>query len=229
MANSIFWCTLSLICSFIDSTGKKQEWCAYHWGKSCLDLTGVKVSATGLSNIEGNGPFIFAPNHQSYLDIWVSLYVLPRNFRFLAKESLFKWPFIGWHLTRAGHIPIAREDSKSGAKSLLNAVKKIKNGTNVLIFPEGTRGKPNTLGEFKKGAFLLAAKTGVPLIPIIMRNTANLFPGGSFFVYPGNVEVTILPPIDTSAFGAKKSDELMEHTKNIMENAFYGANNTKNI
>jgi len=218
---TIFYGSLSFIYSFFDSTGEKQHKCAQAWGKTCLKNSGVNVLVKGLSNINGNGPFIFTSNHQSYLDIWIALATLPYSFRFLAKESLFKWPFIGWHLTRSGHIPIAREDSKSGVKSLLNTVKKIKNGTNVLIFPEGRRSKEGIMGEFKKGAFLLAAKTGVTLVPIIMKNTASLFPEGSLFVYPGKVEINILPQVDTGKFGSKKTDELMEHVKKIMGDEFY--------
>jgi len=214
--DSIILSSLSVFFSIFDATGKSQHWCARNWGKSILWGAGIKLSVEGESNIKGDGPYIFASNHQSYVDIWVVLSVIPCSFRFMAKKSLFNWPFIGWHMRRSGYIPLDREKSTSGARSLLNAVKKIKNGTNVLVFPEGTRTPPNTLGEFKKGAFYMAAKTGVPLIPIIMKNTAAIYPNKGIFVYPGKVEVKILPPIETKDFGPKKVDELMEYTRNVI-------------
>ena len=119
-------------------------------------------------------------------------------------------------MTRSGYIPLDRGKSTAAAKSLLSAVKKIKKGTNVLVFPEGTRTPPNTLGEFKKGAFYMAAKTGVPIVPIIMKNTVKCYPNKSIWVYPGQVDVKILPPIETKDFGPKKVDELMEHTRDVM-------------
>ncbi|OQA17200.1 MAG: 1-acyl-sn-glycerol-3-phosphate acyltransferase [bacterium ADurb.Bin363] len=208
--------SLSVFFSLFDSTGESQHWCAHNWGKGCVWGAGIKLSVSGLSNINGKGPFIFASNHQSYLDIWVLLTILPVSFRFVAKKSLFSWPFIGWHLQRSGQIPIDRSKTTAGARSLIEAVKRVKDGTNIVIFPEGSRSEKNTLGEFKKGAFFLAAKTGVPLIPIILKNTATLFPNTGLFVYPGTVEAIILPPIDTTEFGPKKVEELMEHTRKIM-------------
>jgi len=219
--------SLSLVFSLFDSSGESQRWCAQVWGKTCLWGAGVTLTVNGLSNIDGRGPFIFVSNHQSYLDIWVLLAAIPNSFRFVAKKSLFSWPFIGWHLQRSGHIPIDRANSKAAAKLLLNAVQKVKDGTNIVIFPEGSRSESDTLGEFKRGAFTLAARSGATIIPVILKNTATLFPGTGLWVYPGPVEVNILPPVDTGSFGPKKDEELMAHTWNIM-NAYYPLNENRN-
>jgi len=110
---------------------------------------------------------------------------------------------------------------------LLNAVQKVKDVTNIVIFPEGSRSESDTLGEFKRGAFTLAARSGATIIPVILKNTATLFPGTGLWVYPGPVEVNILPPVDTGSFGPKKDEELMAHTWNIM-NAYYPLNENRN-
>jgi len=219
--------SLSLVFSLFDSSGESQRWCAQMWGKTCLWGAGVRLNVNGLSNINGKGPFIFVSNHRSYLDIWVLLAAIPYSFRFVAKKSLFSWPFIGWHLQRSGHIPIDRANSKAAAKLLLNAVQKVKDGTNIVIFPEGSRSESDTLGEFKRGAFTLAARSGATIIPVILKNTATLFPSKGLWVYPGSVEVNILPPVDTGSFGHKKDEELMAHTWNIM-NAYYPLNEHRN-
>ena len=123
--------SLSLVSSLFDEKGKLQHLCARYWGRSILKLTGIRVEINGLHHLSAADPVILMSNHQSLYDILVLLSSLPIQFAFLAKESLFKIPILGWHMSRAGYIPIDRGSSRDGVRSLLEGVKKIQAGTSV--------------------------------------------------------------------------------------------------
>ena len=109
------------------------------WGNVNLWAAGVKVTVTGLENIDGQGPYIFASNHQGWFDIFTALGKLPMRFSWLAKEELFKIVILGQAMYRIGYIPIDRKDHRKALASMNRAAQAIRQGTSVFIFPEGTR------------------------------------------------------------------------------------------
>jgi 1-acyl-sn-glycerol-3-phosphate acyltransferase len=162
-------------------------------------MLGVQVTMHGLEHVVDRGPVVYAPNHQSHLDILTLLGHLPGATRFAAKQELWRHPIVGGVLDTLGMIPIDREASASSIEVLNQAAKE---ASSIVIFPEGTRSRDGRLREFKKGAFVLAIATGLPIVPVCCVGTRRLMPRGSrLTVVPGPVDVFIAPPIPTTGLG----------------------------
>jgi 1-acyl-sn-glycerol-3-phosphate acyltransferase len=169
-------------------------------------LLGVRVTVTGLEHVACGGPFVFAPNHQSHLDILALLAHLPGATRFAAKRSLWKYAVVGAVLDALGMVPIDREDPAQ-AIAALNAVEA--RDQSIVVFPEGTRSRDGQLGAFKKGAFVLALRLGIPIVPVVCIGTRRLMPKGSrLVVVPGDVHIVVERPIPTAGLGADARDRL---------------------
>src|SRR5579884_2197220 len=174
---TIIYGTISLIVSFFDSTGRMQIRVARAWARMLLRLSGVRVNVEGLEQIDPAGSYVFIANHLSYMDTPVALANIPVQFRFLAKRGLFQIPFLGTHLSRAGHIPVPREDPRASVKTMQVAAEIIRErGISLLIFPEGGRSLDGVLQPFKEGAAYIAIKAGVPMIPIALEGTREVLP-----------------------------------------------------
>ena len=184
------------------------------WCRIILMLSGIKVNLKGLENLPGSGPMIIASNHQGIFDIPVLQGLLPLQFRWVSKESLFKIPVIGWTMTLAGYISIDRASTTKSFKSIKRAAERIRGGTSVLIFPEGTRGPERELLPFKRGLFFLGTESGVPLVPISISGTSRVMKDHSVWIRPTTVEVTVHKPIDTSGIDEK---ELMERCRKAIK------------
>jgi 1-acyl-sn-glycerol-3-phosphate acyltransferase len=174
----------SLAWSFAKARARDLEW-----------MLGVDVALHGLEQVENAGPVIYAPNHQSHLDILTLLGHLPGATRFAAKRELWRHPVVGGVLDTLGMIPIDREAGERSIEVLNEAAAE---ASSIVIFPEGTRSRDGRLREFKKGAFVLAIATGLPIVPVCSVGTRRLMPRGSqLAVVPGHVDVFIEPPIPT--------------------------------
>mgnify|MGYP001611034803 CR=1 FL=1 len=174
---------------------------ALAWGfakaraRDLCDLLGLDITLTGLENIQHGGPFVFAPNHQSHLDILALLGFLPGHTRFATKSSLWKHSVIGAVLDTLGMIPIDRDQPELAIEHLNQQA-----GSDeaLVIFPEGTRSRDGRLAPFKKGAFVVAIALQRPIVPVICRGTRRLMPKGSrMVVVPGPIEIVIEAPIPT--------------------------------
>jgi 1-acyl-sn-glycerol-3-phosphate acyltransferase len=184
--------------SLFDSTGRKQIGVARSWARSLAAVSGAKVTVEGLERIDPAGKYVFASNHLSYMDTPVVLSSIPVQFRFLAKEGLFRIPLLGTHLKRAGHIPVPREDPRAAVRTLSRAADIIReHGISVLIFPEGGRSRDGALGRFKDGAAYIAIKAQVPVVPLALSGTRELLPFGSGVFHSGRVRLRIGEPIPT--------------------------------
>ena len=169
-------------------------------------MLGVEVTLHGLEHVASGGPFIYAPNHQSHLDILTLLGHLPGPTRFAAKRELWRHPVVGGVLDTLGMIPIERD---AGEKSIEVLNEAAREESSIVIFPEGTRSRDGQLREFKKGAFVLAIATGLPIVPVCCRGTRRLMPRGSrLTVVPGPVDVFIEPPIATVGLDYDDRDAL---------------------
>lgn len=158
-------------------------------------LAGTKIEVRGAENVPRDRPVIFVSNHQGAFDIPALQGVIPIQFRWLAKKSLFSVPLIGWSMSLAGYIPIERENSVAAYKSMEEAAERIKNGTSVVIFPEGTRSQTGELLPFKRGAFMLASKSGVDMVPVAIRGTREILKKGGFWIKPSKVEISFCKPV----------------------------------
>lgn len=189
--------SLNLFVSLFDDGGYKQVSIARFWSKVLMKIAGVRLAIGGLEKIDPKGSYVFVCNHLSYMDTPVVLGSIPVQFRFLAKKSLFSIPFLGYHLHRAGHISVPRDNPRAALKTMADAAKTInERGISILIFPEGGRSLTG-LKEFKEGAAYIAIKAGVPIVPLAVKGTLQVLPMGSLNVRPGHVSLTVGDPIPT--------------------------------
>jgi 1-acyl-sn-glycerol-3-phosphate acyltransferase len=189
--------TISLITSLFDATGRAQHGVARLWARMLLAIPGVRVHVEGLDRINPDASYVFAANHLSYMDTPLVIAHIPSQFRFLAKQSLFSVPFIGYHLKRAGHIPVPRGNARASLKTMTEAARIIRErGVSVLVFPEGGR-SPGAMEDFKEGAAYIAIKAGVPIVPVGISGTREVLPMDSLLVRGGEVRLRIGEPITT--------------------------------
>jgi 1-acyl-sn-glycerol-3-phosphate acyltransferase len=202
--------SLNLFVSLFDEGGRKQVSIAQFWSRVLLFIAGVKLHIEGLEKIDPNGSYVFVSNHVSYMDTPVVLGHIPVQFRFLAKKGLFSIPFLGYHLKRAGHIPVPRENPREAMKAMSEAAKIIRErGVSILIFPEGGRSLTG-LKPFKEGAAYIAIKAGVPVVPLSLTGTLEVLPMGSLNVRPGSVELRVGDPVPTAHLTLHDRAELNE-------------------
>ena len=203
LSTVVMW-ICSVVCSLFDRTGNSQHRMARVWGRLLLAASLIRVHVEGLENLDGPGPYVFVSNHASLMDIPAILAYLPYQFRFFAKKVLYKVPFIGWHLRRAGHIPVDRANARASLKSMSEGARIVAGrGISVLLFPEGGRA-PQGLREFKEGAAYIAIKAGVPAVPMALVGMREKLPMGSIHLRSGRVTLRIGKPITTA--GLKLQD-----------------------
>ena len=213
----VFFAPLTGLCSIVaiigtmfDATGAFAHGCARFWSRTALSLARVKVTTSGTEYIPIEGPVIYMGNHQGNFDIHALCRAIPRTFSWVAKEELFRVPVFGSAMKRAGYIPLDRSDGRKALKSMRLAAERIAAGTSVVIFPEGTRTLDGSLLPFKRGAFLLAARAGVPIVPFTINGSMERNPRNRIELHPGTISVSFASPIATKGV---PEGELMERVR----------------
>jgi 1-acyl-sn-glycerol-3-phosphate acyltransferase len=194
--------SLSVASSLIDSKGRFQHACARTWSRMILWTSRVRLRVRGLENLEADVPYVLCVNHQSHMDIPIILAALPIQFRFAAKKQLFRYPFLGWHLRRSGHVPIDRENPHAAVKSLREAAEKMRQGTPVVIFPEGGTSLDGSIKPFKGGGFMLATRSESDAVPITISGSRAVLAPKTYYVRGGSVDVTVGKPIGSRGISA---------------------------
>lgn len=201
----LFLVPFTLLCSlaavtagFFDGSGRSGHACARFWSVWLLRVARIRLVVHGLDQVPTEGPVIYMGNHQGNFDINVLSLAIPRLFSWVAKEELFRIPLFGAAMKRAGYIPLDRSDGRKALKSMKQAAERIAGGASVVIFPEGTRTKDGSLLPFKRGAFLLAAKAGVPIVPFTINGSREVNPPNRLELYPGTISVSFAEPIPSA-------------------------------
>lgn len=187
------------------------------WSRIMLATAGARVTVHDLPHAYRHDPCVFIANHGSMVDIWVMFTFMPVNTRFVAKQELFKIPIFGWVLRASGCVPIDRGRRQEAIRSLQSAGDQIRAGRSVVLYPEGTRSRDGRLAPFKKGAFHLAVKAGVPVVPVSIRGSFEMLPPGTWRVNPGAVEVRLDAPIDVAPFQPADAGGLLEQVRATIE------------
>ncbi len=183
--------------SVIGGNGLKSRM-ARLWGRSLIRIAGVRLSTQGLERLPKGTAFVLTPNHLSYMDTPALLSTVPVDFRFLAKEELFRIPFLGWHLEKAGHVAVPLEDPRAALKTLSKAAQTMQEeGLSLLVFPEGGRSESGVLQEFQDGAAYLAIKAQAPVVPVALIGTREVLPMHGKKFTAGPVKVVFGEPIPT--------------------------------
>ncbi len=208
--------TVTIVVAIFSKTGDTPHKVARLWARAILTISGIDVAVKGTAHIDLGRSFIVMANHQSNFDIPVLLAHLPLQFRWLAKAELFKIPVFGRAMRGCGYISIDRSDRESAFQSLAKAAATIKDGTSVLVFPEGTRSLDGMIKPFKKGSFVLAVDAGVAILPIVINGTWSIMPKNKLTIRPCQVTLEVLPLLETSGFDRATKDELMEKTRDLL-------------
>ena len=201
---TIAYGSVNLVVSLFESTGRMQVTIARAWARMLLRVSFVRLRIEGLEKIDPKGSYVFVANHLSYMDTPSILAAIPVQFRFMAKKGLFKIPFLGYHLSRAGHISVPRDNPREAVKSMAEAGRIIRErGISILIFPEGGRASNAKLQPFREGAFYIAINAGVQVVPVSISGSEKVLPFGSGTVSPGSILVRIGDPVPTAGLTAK--------------------------
>lgn len=223
---TLFLSVIAILASLFDTRGRIHDFLSWVWARGFLLVVGVRVTVEGKERLSGvQIPLILMSSHRSHVDIPVILSFLPLGVRFIAKKELLWIPIFGWALARAGHIFIDRQDRTQATESLRRAAQHVRQGRNVLVFPEGTRGGGTTLLPFKKGGFVLAIESQVPILPMAVIGTDRVLPKKGFRITPGPVRVVIGDSIPTAGYGYADRDRLMERVRKVIENEMKIDNN----
>ncbi len=192
----------------------------YRWGMGAIRtgvrFAGIRVRLEGVENVPAGRSCIFMSNHISNLDPPVLLPVIPGMASVFLKKSLMKIPLLGTAMRMGKFVPVSRGHSREEAQqSVAAAADALRSGLNIMVFPEGTRSPDGKLLPFKKGAFFLAAETGAPMIPVVIRGTREMMPKGTLKITPGEAVVRFLPLIEPADFATR--EELMAAVRAAME------------
>ena len=190
---TLFLFPFALVGRLVDGSGSLTHRVGGLWCRVVLWLSGVKVEIRGRERLPHNGTgYVFAANHKGAFDIPVLQAYLPCDFKWIAKKSLFYIPFVGWAMWLSGYIPIdRRHGGRAYVKSIGEAIDRVKRGTSVIIFPEGTRHPEKGLLPFKKGGFVIAIRSGADVVPLAISGTEKVMPKGSLTIRPAKVRINI--------------------------------------
>ena len=210
-----FW--LVTIALLFAPKGRASHWVVRHiWVATMLAVFRVKVVVSGLENFDRDRPCVFVSNHQSHFDIITIFHSTPTNLRFIAKKSMFYIPFFGWYLALAGYIPLDRSNRDRAIRSHDKAAEKIRKGVPIVSFPGGTRSPDGIVLPFKKGAFMLALKAGVTIVPISIAGSIKVLSRTSMGIQPGTIRIHYASPIDVSDYTVDDRDRLMADVRDVI-------------
>jgi len=210
---TIVMAVLSLALWPFDRTGELQHWCARWWCRLVAWTIFARIHVHGVQHVRRGRPYVYMANHASLIDTPALFAYLPYPFRIMAKKSLFNVPFMGWHLRTAGHFPIDHGNPRKTATSLRRVIDGVKRGRSLAVFPEGQRTEDGELQKFEPGAFKIALKAGVPIVPVTIRGTFAMLPRTSLAPRPGRVDVILSDPIPTTEYTDKTLAALIERTR----------------
>ncbi len=213
---TLFFSVLAIGSVVIDRNGSLYHSLARTWANQVLWVFGVKVQLSGTENLESGKTYVYVSNHASMFDIPVVIASIPDEIRIVYKKELSYVPIWGWALAVGHYVSIDRFSAKDAMKSLEAAAEKIRDGASVLLFAEGTRTRTGKLQPFKRGAFALAAKAGIPIVPVTINNSFNILPKGSLRIRRADISLIVDKPIPTVGVEGKGDEmALMEsvHSK----------------
>ena len=192
-----------------------------NWGfRSVSFLAGARTTVIGAENIPKGEPVLFCGNHRSYFDIIIGYPALPYHTSIVSKNSIKKAPVIGAWMKRIDCLFIEQNNMRQGMQMLLDGIELMKSGSNILIFPEGTRNKEEGVGELHSGSFKLATKPGYKIVPMVQTNTREIFEKQFPWVKAQKTTLEFLPPIETDSLSREELKALPEKIRNLLLKTF---------
>ncbi len=187
------------------------------WARFNSYITPMWVSVIGRGHIEKNQSYVIVSNHQSSFDIFVLYGWLGIDIKWVMKKELRKVPVFGYAGKMGGNIYIDRSNKRAAYESLKRARERLVGGTSVIVLPEGTRSRTGQLGEFKKGAFVMAMELGIPMLPITIVNTRNILPPKTLRLFPGRAKLIIHEPVDSTQYSHDTIEGFISDVKKVVQ------------
>ena len=200
----------------------KSSLAIVNWAfRCCLFISGTKVTVRGLENVPKDEAVLYIGNHRSYFDILITYIRVPRPTGYIAKKEMLKWPLLVNWMRNLHCLFLDREDVKQGLQIILTAIEKVKSGISICIFPEGTRNKVNhTFMEFHEGSFKIASKTGCPIVPMTIYNSAAIFEDHLPKIRKANVILEYGKPIYPKGLAKEDQKRLGAYTRDVIMNTY---------
>lgn len=213
----------TIVVAIFRSNARAIEWIIQRWAWSIVNAAGIDLRIRNAELLDPNQRYILVANHYSYFDIPCVFAAIPQPIRFMAKVSLFKIPIFGWAIGRAGFIPIDRKNRRTAVKSFDLAAERIRKGNTIVVFPEEGRSRTREMRPFQRGGFLLALKSQLPIVPIAIDGTYDVYRAGAKRITPGPVTITITPPIPTEGLSLRDKDRLLQESQARIQKLLFGS------
>jgi 1-acyl-sn-glycerol-3-phosphate acyltransferase len=214
----------------VDRRGRFYYWLARVWATGILWVFGVKVHVRGLEHLDRTQRYVYVSNHASMFDIPAIVAGIPDRIAIILKEELARIPVWGWAMKYGHYISIDRFDPKDAMGGLEKAMNKVRGVASVLVFAEGTRSTDGKLQPFKRGAFAVAARSGVPIVPVTILNSFSILSKGSWRVRPADITVVVDKPVESAGTVGKEAElKLMQRVHAILEKNFVGQDEARHV
>ena len=187
------------------------------WSRFNSFITPMRVTVVGRENVKKNQSYVVVSNHQSLYDIFVLFGWLGIDLKWVIKKELRTFPVFGYAAEKGGNILIDRSNPREAYESLEKANHKIRDGTSIIILPEGTRSRTGELGEFKKGAFWLAQQLDLPILPVTIVGTRNIIPPKTLDLFPGRATMRIHEPVDIREYDEGSFDNIINDVRDTIQ------------
>jgi len=218
---------LSIPVSLFGDTERILHNFARFWSWMIMKTIFSPVRVTGLEKIDTTKPYVYAVNHASALDIPVLYVNLPFQFRIAFKKELLSYPIVGWHLKRSGQICVDQQNPAGSIGSIRSALKSLRAGTPLVIYPEGGRTPDGQIKPFLPGAFFLAIKANVDIVPIALIGTFELLPMNTYHIKSQPLEMRVGDPISTAGLTGHDMQKLSEKVQKAVSDLYYQASQAK--
>lgn len=212
---TIFVATSVIIAGFLGDTDVVAYYLPKFWSKCAFWLFLLRVKVEGRENIKKDESYVFLANHQGYYDIFLAYGYLGHNFKWMMKEYLKKIPFVGYACVKSKHIYLPNGISGI-AKAVQQARETLQGGMSMIIFPEGTRTRTGKMAPFKRGSFMLANEIGIPIVPMTINGSFDVFSRNHKSVHLGTVTLTIHKPITAEERQGKQTKVIMQEVFDII-------------
>lgn len=213
VTTTVVFGTLSVLTSWVPPRGRLFLFWARAWSRALLVLCGIPARVEVSRAAAAVPQAVFMSNHESLVDIPLLFVGIRQDVRFLAKRSLFFVPFLGWAMAAAGFVPVDRRRTDKAADVFLALEKRVKAGNSILVFPEGTRSRSGALQPFKRSGFLLALRTGLPIVPVAVSGARNVVGADSLWIRRVPVAIRFGEPVPTAGLGVGDQKALMERVR----------------
>lgn len=214
---------ISIPVSLFGDKGRILHGFARFWSRLIMKTISSPTRVTGMEKIDTSKPYVYAVNHASALDIPVLYVYLPFEFRIAFKKELLAYPIVGWHLKRSGQICVDQQNPARSIGSIRAALKSLKSGMPLVIFPEGGRTPDGEIKPFLPGALFLAIKAQVDIVPVALVGTFELLPMNTYHIKCRPLEMRVGQPISTSGYTVRNMDELSDRVHQAVVDLYNGA------